>query len=80
MKKYTLIFLKSGNIFLSRNQYSDWKEIQEEYDDYMTSLDFETLLDVQNYIMMDFKLPVEKATLEINKLIESSKDTIEIKA
>ncbi|MEZ5009530.1 MAG: hypothetical protein R2753_15400 [Chitinophagales bacterium] len=43
-------------MLLSRKQYLDWREIQDEYDDYMASLDFETLTDVQDYIKMDYKL------------------------
>ncbi|WP_159038439.1 hypothetical protein [Brumimicrobium mesophilum] len=63
---------------MSRKQYSDWREIQDEYDDYMASVGFETLLDVQNYIKMDYKLTADKAQKEINKLNESSNDIVEI--
>jgi hypothetical protein len=65
-------------MLLSRKQYSDWREIQDKYDDYMASVDFETLIDVQNYIKMDYKLTADKAQKEINKLNESSNDIVEI--
>ncbi len=80
MKKYNLIFLRNNKLLLSRKKYFDWREIQDEYDDYMASVDFETLMDVQNYIKMDYKLTADKAQNEINKLSESSNDIVEIDA
>lgn len=78
MKKYNLIFLRSDKMLLSRKQYSDWREIQDEYDDYMASLDFESLLDVQDYIKLDYKLTLDKAKQEVNRINETSDDTVEI--
>lgn len=65
-------------MLLSRKKYSDWKEIQDEYEDYMTSLDFESITDVEKYIKMDYKLTSDKAKNEVRKLNDSAKDTIEI--
>ncbi len=33
-----LIYLRSGPLIISRKRYADWREIQDEYEDYMTSL------------------------------------------
>jgi hypothetical protein len=33
-----VIYLRAGGMLLSRKPYSDWREIQDEYEDYMTSL------------------------------------------
>lgn len=33
-----LIYLRPGGMLLSKKQYSDWREIQDEYESYMTSL------------------------------------------
>lgn len=33
-----LIYLRPEGMLLSRKQYSDWREIQDEYENYMTSL------------------------------------------
>ena len=33
-----IIFLDDDVILLSKERYNDWREIQEKYDDYMTSL------------------------------------------
>lgn len=65
-------------MLLSRKQYSDWREIQDEYDDYMASLDFETLVDVQDYIKLDYKLTLEKAKLEVNRINGTTDETVEI--
>ncbi len=35
---FHLIFLRVGAVLLSRKPYADWREIQDEWDDYMTSL------------------------------------------
>lgn len=78
MNQYNLIFLRSNKMLLSRKTYSDWREIQDEYEDYMTSLDFEAIMDVEEYIKVDYKLTTDKAKYEVKKLINSTKDTIEI--
>ena len=33
-----LIYLRAGGMILSKRAYSDWREIQDEYECYMTSL------------------------------------------
>lgn len=78
MKQFKLIFLRSDKILLSKKQYVDWREIQEEYEDYMASLEFGSLKDVEEYIKMDYKLSSENARNEVNRLNTSSNDTIEI--
>ena len=78
MKKFNIIFLRSDKMLLSRKQYSSWREIQDEYDDYMASVAFETLADVQDYIKMDYKLTSEKAKQEVNRINKTSDETIEI--
>ncbi|NOU59600.1 hypothetical protein [Marinifilum caeruleilacunae] len=78
MKQYNLIFLRNDKMLLSRKQFSDWREIQDEYEEYMASLDFESLKDIEEYIKMDYKLTSKKVKYEVNKLTNSSNDTIEI--
>lgn len=65
-------------MLLSNKKYSDWREIQDEYEDYMTSLDFESIMDVEEYIKMDYNLTSDKAKNEVKKLNDSTKETIEI--
>lgn len=78
MKRYNLIFLRTGEIRLSRKQYTDWQEIQDEYKDYMTSIDFESLKDIETYIKIDYKLTSNKAQYEIKRLTDSSDDTVQL--
>ena len=78
MKKFNLIFLRSEKMLLSRKQFSDWREIQDEYDDYMASLDFETLTEIEEYLKSDYKISTEKAKQEVNKLNDSTEETLEI--
>jgi len=79
VKKYNIIFLRSDKMLLSRKQYSHWKEIQDDYTDYMASLDFETLNDVVEYITLDYKLSIDRVSQEVNKINESAEFTTEIK-
>jgi hypothetical protein len=69
LKKYNLIYLRSNKLRLSRKQYSSWKEIQDEYNDYMTSLSFESLNDIINYLKLDYGLTLDKAKNEIKNLM-----------
>ena len=65
-------------MLLSRKQYSEWREIQDEYVHYMASMDFESLLDIQYYFKMDYKLNLDKAKQEVNKIHETLDETVEI--
>ena len=67
MKKYNLIYLKSG-MMLSKKQFESWREIQDLYEDYMTSLNFETIENVNEFLCLEYKLEkeiVEKLTENI---------------
>lgn len=79
MKRYNLIFLRDNKVLLSQKAYVEWHEIQEEYDYYMASLDFDTLQELTDYICMDYKLTPQKAKQEVEKLLLSNSDCIELK-
>ncbi|MEC4005168.1 hypothetical protein OX283_010910 [Flavobacterium sp. SUN052] len=67
MKKYNLIYLKSG-MMLSKKQFESWEDIQAFYEDYMASLNFETIENVNEYLSLEYKLEkeiVEKLTENI---------------
>ena len=49
-----LIYLRSGPVLLSRKPYAHWREIQDEWDDYMTSLGPWTAEDVLDFFREDF--------------------------
>lgn len=79
MKKFNLIFLRSSRIFVSQKQYSDWKEIQNEFDDYIANVDFDSIDEIKEYIKFDYKLTEEKAFNESRKISESNSEYVEIK-
>lgn len=54
-EQFHLIYLRSGPVVLSRKPYADWREIQDEWDDYMTSLGPWTAEDVLDFFRVDFK-------------------------
>ncbi|WP_066631745.1 hypothetical protein [Labilibacter marinus] len=77
MIKFSLIFL-SDKVLLSKKEYEDWREIQDCFFNYKASVDFETLEEVKEYIMIDYKVSEDKALQEIYKLIKSLKIEVEI--
>jgi hypothetical protein len=78
MKKFNLIFLKSNKVLVSQKQYLDWKEIQNEFDNYMTNVDFNSIEEIKEYIKFDYKLTEDKAKKETDKITESNSEYIEI--
>lgn len=53
---FHLIYLRSGAVLLSRKPYADWREIQDEWDDYMTSLGPWTEEDVVDFFQQQYGL------------------------
>ncbi|MHA1637751.1 MAG: hypothetical protein ACTSUO_03300 [Candidatus Thorarchaeota archaeon] len=49
-----IIFLRGDVVILSKKKYSDWREIQDEYDDFMTSLGSWTAEAVISFYELDF--------------------------
>lgn len=78
MKKFNLIFLRNNKILLSKKEYSNWREIQDEYEFYVASLDFESLDDIQQFIEFDYKLSAEKAQKIISEINNSNIEIIEL--
>ena len=78
MKTYNLIFLRNSKIVLSKKTYSDWKDIQTEFDDYMSSIDFESKEDLIEYLCADYKIDLELINSQINKLESSELEKIEL--
>lgn len=78
MKNYNLIFLRSEKVLLSTKPYNDWREIQDAYEDYMTSIEFKSLEEVQEYLMIEYKLTFERVKGEISRYEQYSDETIEL--
>lgn len=51
---FHLVYLRSGAVLLSRKPYADWREIQDEWDDYMTSLGPWTVEDVVDFFQQQY--------------------------
>jgi hypothetical protein len=49
-----IIFLRSPVIIVSRKEYSGWREIQDIYDNYMTSLEFESLESARDWLVAEY--------------------------
>lgn len=77
MKKYNLIFL-SNRTLLSKKQYSDWRDIQNQYENYMASVEFETLDELENYITLDYKISSERVKCEVDKLNQARIETVKV--
>jgi len=50
-----VIYLRSNGILVSKKQYSDWREIQDEYEDYMASLEFSSGQELIEFLRIDWK-------------------------
>ena len=53
---------------VSQKQYSDWKELQDEFDDYIANVDFNSIEEIKYYITSDYKLTDKKAIKEFRKI------------
>ena len=78
MEELNLIFLRGGDVLLSNKSYKDWKEIQDEYEDYMTSMEFDSLEELSDFIQFEYRLSAKRAKSELQKLTTSSQTTIKI--
>ncbi len=78
MKRYNIIFTKNSKILLSSEIYENWKEIQDMYENYMTSLDFETIDEIIEYFMAEYNFSYEKSKELIEPIIKSINTTIEL--
>jgi hypothetical protein len=49
-----LIYLKPDRMLLSRKQYSDWREIQDEYESYLTSVGSFSVEELVNFLSEEY--------------------------
>ena len=78
MKKYNLIFLSSNKILFTKKVYKTWREIQDEYNDYMASLEFVSIEEVVEYLRIDYKLDEQKVMDEVSKIEKHEINTVEL--
>lgn len=49
-----IIYLRSGRMLLSKKAYLSWQQIQDEYDDYLTSLGPWTAEEVEEFLREEY--------------------------
>ena len=72
-----LIFTKSR--FLSSKTSKDWRQWQDEFEDYMASLTFETQDALLAYLQMDYKLPAAAIERLASEIIRDGREVMELK-
>lgn len=65
-------------MLLSSKEYKSWWEIQAEYENYKASLEFDSLEDIKEYIIMDYKLERSVVERMINTYIESKEVVMKV--
>lgn len=74
MKKYNLIFLSNAKLLLSKRFFNSWQEIQSFYEDYMTSIEFNSLEEVNDYLCFEYNLTIEQASILTAKINAAEND------
>lgn len=72
-----LVYLKPDRMLLSRKQYSDWREIQDEYESYLTSVGSFSVEELAGFLSEEYGNDEEKwgfSVEEIRSFMES--DTV----
>jgi hypothetical protein len=75
-----LIYLRPDRMLLSRKRYSDWREIQDEYENYMTSVGPFSVEEVLNFLSEQYAGEEEKwgfSGEEIRSFMESGTMVLE---
>ena len=74
-----IIYLRSGSMLLSRKLYRDWREIQDEFEDYQTSLGPWSISEVLEFLQWDYPaLMTEGQQARITQFIESEEEQMEL--
>ena len=78
MKKFNLIFLNTGKLFISSKKYISWKEIQDEYENYSASVEFDGIEVIADYLVLDYKLEKKFIEAVLDKYMDSNQEAIEL--
>lgn len=78
MKRYNIIFTRDSKVLLSSKKYKDWREIQDTYENYMASLDFDTLDEIVEYLVIEYKITIDKTKESVKPIITLKNNTIEL--
>ncbi len=66
MSKFNLIYLKN-KVLISKKEYLDWREIQNDFNSYVSSLEFASTEEIKEFLKDEYSLTEEKSILEIKK-------------
>lgn len=67
---FHIIWLRKGEVYISKKIYANWEAIQNEFDDYMTSLSFNMLEELKAWLAEEYPkhlITSQKAALELNQ-------------
>ena len=59
-----IIYLRDGGVLLSKKNYSDWRQIQDEFIDYMASLGPWPVEEVIVFLIDEYKLPLPESVAQ----------------
>ena len=65
-------------MLLSKKSYNSWREIQDEYDDYKASLEFDTIEEIEDYLVLDYSDLKPSAKVQIAKFMALDGETKEL--
>jgi hypothetical protein len=72
-----IVYLRSGPVLLTKKQYESWRGLQDEYDDYMTSLGPWPPFDVIEFLKDEYPQDVTQDELKkIRDFLASEADTL----
>lgn len=72
-----IIYLRSGRVLLSKKEYSSWREIQDEYEDYMTSLGPWSAEDVLGFLREEYPRAPFFSAEQVDALVNGDDVTLE---
>ncbi len=70
-----IVYLRRGGTLLTKKPYQDWREIQDEFEDYMTSLGPWSAPEVLDYLQFDYPTEMSAAEVDRIKAFLASDDT-----
>lgn len=77
--KYTLIFLRDDTFLLSSALFSDWREIQACFPEYMTSLTFGSLDEIREFLQIEYGLSQTIAEQAVPDTIFATQPTAKLR-
>lgn len=77
LKTINLIFLNTGKLILTKRKYYHWRQIQSQFENYMTSLDFDSIESLIEFLKIEYKTTEKDIINELEKKQFDVNDEIE---